>query len=127
MHRVDDFADVGDTCIRRGIHLHHVNVPPFHDSHAMLAFAARLCCGLAVSVGADAVHAFGDDPRGSGFAGPANTRHHKRLRDPIGLKRVFERAHHRVLADEINKGLGAVFAGEDLIGGGVGHVRFQAH
>ena len=124
MHRIDDFADVGDARVGRGVHFHHVNVAPFHDRRAVFAFAARLGRGPAVP-SADAVHALGDDPRGGGFTRPANARHHKRLRNPVRRKRVFQRAHHRVLAHEIDKGLGPVFAGEDLIGGGVGHVHFQ--
>ena len=125
MYRIDDFADVGDARVGRGVHLHHVNVPPFHDRCAVLAFAARLSCRLAQAVQPDAVHALCDDPRGGGFTRPTNTCHHKRLRNPVRLERVFQRAHHRVLAHEIDEGLGAVFAGEDLIGGGVGHVHFQ--
>ena len=125
MHRINYFADVGYTCVGRGVHFHHVNVPPFHDRCAVLAFAARLSCRLAQTVQADAIHALCYDPRSSGFARPAYTCHHKRLRNPIRLKGVFQRAHHRVLADQIDECLRAVFAGEDLIGGGVGHVHFQ--
>jgi hypothetical protein len=31
---------------------------------------------------------------------------HEGLRDAVGLERVLQRAHHRVLPDQIGKGLG---------------------
>ena len=122
MHRVDDFANVADTCARGRVHLHHVNVAAFHNGAAMFAFAARFGCGAAVAVFANTVHALGNDPRCSGLPGAADARHDEGLRDPVRVKGVFQRAHHGVLADQIGKGLGAIFAGENLIAGGLSAV-----
>ena len=92
-----------------------------HDRCAVLANAAWLGCGAAGAISADAVHALGDNPCGGGFPRAANTRHHEGLSDPVSLKRVFERAHHRVLANKVGKGFGAVFTRKHLIGGFVSH------
>ena len=122
MHRVNDLSDVADTCARGRVHFHHVNVAAFHDSAAMLAFAAGLGGWTAVAVFADTIHALGNDPRGGGFAGAADAGHDEGLCDAIRVKGVFQRAHHSVLADQIGKGRGSVFAGENLIAGGLGTV-----
>jgi len=63
----------------------------------------------------------GDDPRCRRFTGPADAGHDKRLRDTIRLERVFQRAHHRVLPDQIGKGFRPVFAGQYAIGRGCCH------
>ena len=127
MHAFDDFADIANACARCGVHFHDVDVTPFHDCCAILAHAARFGRGAARTIGADTIDPLGDDPCGCGFAGAANARHHEGLRNAICLKRVFQRAHHRLLADQIDKGLRAILAGKDAIGGvgRVCHMRFQ--
>lgn len=126
MNRIDNLADICDTRVRCSIHLHHINMATLHDGNTVFTLAARLCRGLAVAVFANAIHALGNNTGRGSFPRPANTRHHKRLRNAVSLKGVLERAHHRVLAHKIGKGLGAVFTSKDLIGGGVGHVNFQS-
>ena len=121
MHRIDDFANVGDACVRCGVHLHHIDVSPFHDRGAVFALPARGSRRPAGAINADAVHALGDDPRGRGFTCAPDARHHKGLRNAVRLERVFQRAHHGVLAHEVGKGFGSVFAGQNLIGGGFRH------
>ena len=121
MHRINDLANVGDAGVGCGVHLDHIDVSAFHDGGAMLALAARLCCGTGGAVCTNAVHALGNDPCGGGFAGAANTGHDEGLRNPVCRKRVLQRAHHCFLPHQIGKGFGAVFAGEHAIGGGVGH------
>ncbi len=94
------------------------------DGHAMFAVAAGVGRRAALAVGADAVHALGDDPRGGGLAGAADAGQDEGLRDAVGLERVLQGAHHGVLADQVGKGFGPVFAGQNLVGGGgVGHGR----
>ena len=115
MHTVDDFADVANAGAAGGVHLHHIDMAAFHDCGAMFALPARLGCRAAVAIRPDAVHALGDDPRGRGFAGAADARHDEGLRDAVGLKGVLQRAHHRILTDQIGKGFGAVFAGKNAI------------
>ena len=77
--------------------------------------AAGFDRGAALTVGADAVHALGDDPRGGGFAGAANAGHDEGMGDAARFEGVREGAHHGVLADEIGKDLGPVFPGQHLI------------
>lgn len=119
MHAVDNLADVADTCSRCSVHFHHVDMAAFHDCGAVLTLSTWFSRWPASPVGPDAVHAFGDDPGRGCFPGSPNPGHDESLRDPIRFKRVLERAHHRVLSNEVDKGLWPVFAGEDLIGGGV--------
>ncbi len=114
-HTVDDLADVTHTGARGGIHLHNIHMATFHDRSAMFAFAAGLRGRAALTVFPDAVHALGDDPRGGGFAGAANTCHNEGLRNAIRGKGVLQRAHHRVLTDQIGKGLGPILACQNLI------------
>ena len=54
---------------------------------------------------------------------PRTPGHHEGMRDPVRRKGVFQRAHHRLLPDQIGKGLRAVLARQHLIGflGRVGH------
>jgi len=120
-----DFANVTYACARCGVHFHHVYMAAFHDGHTVFALATWFCCWAALTVFSDTVHAFGDDPRGGGFPCSADTGHDERLCDPISGKGVFQGSHHGILANEICKGLGAVFAGEDLVlwGVGFGHER----
>ena len=115
MNGIDNFANVIHARARCGVHFHDVHVAPFHDRGAMLARAAGLGRWPAVAVFADTVHPLGDDPRGGGFARAANARHHKGLVDAVSLKRVLERADHRILPDHIGKGFRAIFSREDLI------------
>ena len=121
MHAVDDLADIADAGVRCGVHLHHVDVAALHDGDAMFADPAGFRRRPAVAVRPDAVHPLGDDPRCRRFTGPADAGHDKRLRDTIRLERVFQRAHHRVLPDQIGKGFRPVFAGQYAIGRGCCH------
>ena len=119
-HTVDDLADVIDARSRGRVHLQNIDMPPLGNRDAVFANTTWFCCWAAVSVWANAVHALGYDPGGGRFARPAYAGHDERLRDAVGLERVLQRAHHRVLPDEVGKGLGAVLAGKDLVGG-LGH------
>ena len=123
MDAVDDFADVAHTGARCGVHFHHVDMAALGDGDAMFADTAGIGGRPAVSIRPDTVHALGNNPRGGGFAGPADAGHDERLRDPVGGKGVFQGAHHGLLADQIDKGRRTVFAGEYLIAlvVGVGH------
>ena len=99
-----------------GVHLDHVDVPALGDRAARLADVARRDRRTALPVRADAVERLGDQPRGRGLADAADAGEQERMRDPPALDRIGERLHHRVLADQLGKGLRAVFAGEHAIG-----------
>ena len=123
MHGINDFTHVIHAGARCCIHFHHVHMTAFGNGAAGIAFAARFGRGAACTIRPDTVQPLGNDPRRGGFARSTNARHHERMRNPVRREGVFQRAHHRLLADQIGKGFGAVFAGKHLIGGrgGVGH------
>ena len=89
----------------------------FHDGCAMFAGAAGLGGRPALTIGADTVHAFGNDPGRGGFAGTADPCHDKGLRDSVCFKRVPEGPDHGVLPNEIRKSFRAVFSCENLVFG----------
>ncbi len=95
----------------------------FGDGDAVFALAARLNRRLARAIGADTVHALGNDTRCGRLADAANAGHHKGLRDPVAFKRVFQGADHGLLPDQIGETFGPVFARQNLIGffGALGH------
>ena len=57
------------------------------------------------------------DARGRGLADAAHAGEDPGLRDAAGLERVGERAHHRVLADQVVEGRRAVFARQHAVAG----------
>ena len=95
---------------------------PLGDGDAMLALPAGLDRGAAVPSRTDAVHPLGDDPRRRRLADPPDSGHHEGLCDPIRREGIAQRAHHRLLPDQVGEGLGPVFAGENLVFGAVGHL-----
>ena len=90
----------------------------------MFALTTGFSGWFASSVRPNAVHALGDNPCGGGFTRPANTGHHECLGDAVCLKRVLERAHHRLLADKVDKGFWPIFTGQYLVGS-FGRFRHQ--
>ena len=117
-------ADIVDFRLRCAVHFDDIDMAAFGDADTGLAFATRFCCWAALAIRADAIQALGDDPGSGGFTRAANTGHDEGLCDAVCGKCVFERAHHRLLADQIGKGFWPVFPGQDLVGWGgwVGHV-----
>ena len=71
-----------------------------------------------------AVQPLGDDPRRRGLADPAHAGQHEGVRDPLRLEGVAERAHHRLLPDQVGEGRGPVLAGQNPIGG-LGQAAFR--
>ena len=116
-------TDVVDPGLGGAIHLDHVHMLAGGNRLAGIALAARLGGWPALAIRTGAVQPFGDDSRGGGLAGAANAGHDEGLRDPVRGKGVLEGAHHGLLADQIRKRFGAVFACQNLIAGGgcVGH------
>ena len=57
-----------------------------------------------------------EDARGRGLADAAHAGQDAGLRDAAGLERVRDRAHHRLLADQVVEGGRAVFARQHAIG-----------
>ena len=74
---------------------------------AGLADPAGLDRRPALPVRPGAVQPLGDDPRRRGLADAAHAGQHEGMRDPVRLEGVAERAHHRLLADQVGEGLRA--------------------
>ena len=123
---VDDLADVADAGARGRVHLKHVDMAALGDGHAVLARAAGIGGRPPGAVGADAVHALGDDPGGGGLSDAAYSGHDEGVRDSVRLEGVLQRADHRVLADQVGECLRAVLARQNLVGWGGGIVHRRA-
>ncbi len=115
-HRINNLSNVAHTGTAGGIHLQNIHMATLCDCHTGFAFAARFDRWATNAIRPRAIQPFGDNPRGGGFAGSANAGHNKSVGNPVGLKRIFERANHGLLTVQVLEGLGAVFAGQNLIG-----------
>ena len=113
---VNNLPDVADPGARGGVHLQHVDMAAFGDGAAGLAHQARLGCRPPCAIRPDAVQPLGDDPGRGGFTGSPDASHDERVGDPVGHKGVLQRAHHRLLPDEVGKGFRPVFARKDAVG-----------
>ena len=116
-HALDQLADVVDAGAAGRVHLDHVDVAVLGDGDAVLAHPAglgRRCAAGAVRP--DAVERARDDPRGRGLAHPAHAGQDEGLGHAPALQRVGERAHRRVLADQVGEARRPVLARQDLIG-----------
>src|SRR5579884_3301180 len=116
-HRVDDLSDIIHPRMRSGVHLDDVDVPSLGNGAAWLAYIAGRDRRTALPVRADAVQGLCDQPRRRGFADPPDSGEKESMRDPAALDRVGESLHHRVLTDQLGKGLRAVLAREYAVRG----------
>ena len=116
-HAVVDLAHVVDAGMRGGVHFQHVHVPAFHDRLAMHA-EHRHVDGrpLHRAVGQFVIQRAGENPRRGGLADAAHAGQDPGLRNPPGLERVGDGAHHGLLADQIVETGGAVFPRQHAIG-----------
>ncbi len=96
-------ADVVDGVVGRGVHLDHVERGGARDRDARVALAARLDRRPAL-----AVQARGEDLRHRGLAGAARAHEQVGVVDLVALDGVAQRAHHRLLADDLGEGAGPV-------------------
>ena len=111
-HRVDDLAHVVNAGVGGGVHFDHIHVARFQDGFALGGDVRHVdggTCGV--------VQGPCNQPRRGGFAHTAHPRQHIGLRHPARGKGVRQGAHQRLLADQVGKGLGTVFACENAIGG----------
>ena len=68
------------------------------------------------AVGQFVIQRAGEDARGRRLADAAHAGEDPGLRNAPGLERVRDGAHHRVLADQVGEGRGAVFARQHAVG-----------
>ena len=109
---VDQVADVVDAGVRSRIHLHHVEMPALENGAAVLAFLAHVEGGRSFAANRRIVQSASDQPRGGGLAHAAHASEHIGLGDAARGKRIPQRLHHGVLADELGEQPRTVFAGE---------------
>ena len=114
-HRIDYFANIGHAGAAGGIHLHHINMTAFHDRRAMFTLSTGINGRATGAIEANTIHPLGNDAGRSGFAGASDSCHHKGLSDTFRLKSIAQGLHHSVLANEIRKGLWAIFPCQNLI------------
>ena len=116
---VRDLADIVDAGVRGGVHLDHIDMTAFHDGAAMGALAGELH-RRALHLAGDLIVEAARQNTGRGrLADTAHAGQHPGLRNAPRCKGVFQRLDHRLLADEIVKGLGAVLAGQHPVGAGL--------
>ncbi len=115
---VVDLAHVVDAVVGGGVHLDDVDVPALHDRLAMRPEGRHLDRRPGDgTVGQLVVECAGEDARGRGLADTAYAGENPGLRDAGGLECVRDGAHHRILADQVVEGCGAVFARQHAIRG----------
>ena len=113
-------SDLIDATIAGGVDLHHVDILPRRDRRTVVAGVAGLGGRAALTL-----ERLGVDPRGARLADAAGPREQIGVADPAALDRARETTGHVLLADELVEPLGAVAAGDDLIGGRCGHERLR--
>ena len=115
-HRLDDLAHVIHAGMAGRIHLDHVDMAPLSDGTAWLAHPAGIDGRTAASVSPNAVQRLGDQPRGAGLAHAAHPGHQEGMRQPVTPDRIGQRLDHRVLPDQLGKGLRAILARQHPVG-----------
>ena len=121
--RLDDLAHVVDAGAAGGIHLDHVGMAVGQDADAVGADAARVGGRAAGAVRADAVQRAGDDAGGGGLADATDAGEHEGMGDAADGEGVAQRAHHRLLPDQVVEGGRAVFARQHAVRRGVDRFR----
>ncbi len=96
--------------MRGRVHLDDIDMAAFHDRLAMLARCGKIDRWLIDRIGLVIERARQNTCR-RGLADPAHAGKHPGLCDAARLERIAQRAHHRLLADEIIEILRAIFAG----------------
>jgi hypothetical protein len=115
---VPQLAHLLHAVIARAVDLQHVEAVPACDFLAAIANAAGRC-GRPV----DAVERFGQDPRGGCLPDAARADEEIGVREAILFDRVFKRARHVRLSDEIVESLRPILPRENLITHGPNLIR----
>ena len=126
---LDDLAHVVDAGMRSRVHLDDVDVAGFDDRLTMQAQLGHFDAGTLDLARQRIIEGAGQNARGRRLADAAHARQDVGLMDAVGGEGVGERAHHRILADEIVEARGPVFPRQHSIwcgsgrGGGGPHVQ----
>jgi len=103
--------------MRRRVHLDDVEMPALHDRlvvHAEHRHGYRRTFDRTVRQ--LVIERARENPRRRGFADAAHAGENPGLRNPPGLERVGQRAHHGVLADQVGERRWPIFARENAVG-----------
>ena len=109
-HTLDQLAYVVDAGPAGGVHFQHVHVPVLGDRDTMLADAAGLAVGHALTVGADAIQRPRNDPGRGRFAHTTHAGQHEGVGQTAAFDGVAQRAHHGLLADQVGESRRAILA-----------------
>ena len=105
---VAQILDLADAAVGGAVNFEDV------QAAALLDFLADILVGVEVGLGTGgAVEGFGEDAGGGGFADAAGADKEKGVGEAALGDGVGERANDVFLADELRKGAGTVFSGED--------------
>ena len=127
-YAIEQLAHLVDLGAAGGVQLQHVEVAAFQDSAAVAPLAGEGLEAWPVDLVAFEFQRARQQARGGGLADPAHARQHEGVGDAAGREGVAQRAHHRLLADQILEGARPVLAGDDGVGahGGLSRVRWAA-
>ena len=92
---LNQFANIIDTVIGRGVNFHHIEVSAGVDILAGGALSAGFGTGALL-----AVETLGKDTGDSGFANAARTGKQEGMMDPAGFQRIGQCLDHMGLTDE---------------------------
>ena len=109
-HRINQLTDVVDASAAGGIQLQHIRMPVLADHFTMVANAAWVGRGAAIAIWPNAVERPGDNAGSRRFPNASNAGEQEGMGDAIRLKRIGQRAHQHLLANEIIEGGGAIFS-----------------
>ena len=114
----DNLADVVDAGVRGRIHLDDIDMARFHDGLAVHADLRHDHGGFLNLSRQQIVESAGQNARRRGLADAARAGQHIGLVHAPEVKGVGQRAHQHVLADQVIKIAGPVFARQHAVGGG---------
>ena len=113
---LDDLAHVVDAGMGGGVHLDHVDVAQLHDRLAMDAELGHVDARPVDLARQGIVEGAGQDARRRRLADAAHAGQDIGLVDAAGGEGIGERAHHRLLADQVLEAHGPVFPRQHPIG-----------
>ncbi len=113
---LDDLAHVVDAGMRGGVHLDHVDMARIDDRLAVRAEFGHVDAGRVDLAGHAVIERARENARRRRLADPAHPGQDIGLMDAAGREGIGERAHHRLLSDQVGETGGAVFAREHAIG-----------
>ncbi len=110
LHVFQQVARIFDLGSRRGVHFQQIHETAFIDFPA----SGALTAGRGGNAGFT-IQRLGENPRQRGFAHAASAGKQKGMMQSLPVERVGQRPHDGLLTDQLVKGSGPPFAGQNLI------------